>query len=101
MTSARKNKFPPRQRALYAKVCAQRKLCRDWLLYIMSSSFEKPRTQDDLRVEAMERFEVSKKAFDCAWTAAIEQTGNWHWYESVSRPREKTAKSKTQIRPRR
>jgi hypothetical protein len=93
MTSAPKNKLPPHHKALHGKAGAQRKLCRDWLLYIMSSSFEKPRTKDDLRAEAMERFKVSMKAFDYAWTAAIEQTGNWHWYESLSRSRKKTAKT--------
>jgi len=93
MTSAPKNKLPPHHKALHGKAGAQRKLCRDWLLYIMSSSFEKPRTKDDLRAEAMERFKVPKKAFDYAWTAAIEQTGNWYWYESLLRSQKKTAKT--------
>jgi hypothetical protein len=98
MTSAPKNKLPPHHKALQGKADVQRKLCRDWLLYIMSSSFEKPRTKDDLCADAMDCFKVSKKAFDYAWTSAIEQTGNRYWYESLSRSRKKTAKSKTQIR---
>ena len=101
MASAWKNKLPPHHRALHGRAGAQRKLCRDWLLFIMSSSFEKPRTKDDLRFEAMEHFKVSNKAFDYAWTSAIEQTGNRHWYESLSQSRKKTAKSTTQIRQRR
>jgi hypothetical protein len=51
VTSAPKNKLSPHSQALYEAADAQRKLCRDWLLYIMS-------------------------AFDVAWTWAIEETVN-------------------------
>jgi hypothetical protein len=72
---------------------AQRKLCRDWLLYIMASSSVRTRTKDDLRAEAMKRLKVSKSAFDVAWTWAIEKTGNRHWYEPLPKSRKKTART--------
>lgn len=61
----------------------QRRLCRDWLVFLMQSSPEKTRTKADLRAEAMRRFGVSKGAFDFGWIAAIEDTGNYHWYEAL------------------
>ena len=73
------NKLSPRQQV--ACDLAERQLCRDWLLYIMAASSEKTRTKADLRDEAIERFAVSKSAFDFAWIWAIEETGNRHWYD--------------------
>ena len=84
------NKLSPRQRAACDAAAAQRRLCRDWLLYIMSSSPERTRTKADLRAEAIERLKVSKSAFDFAWIWAIEETGNRHWYEPLPRSRRKT-----------
>jgi len=40
--------------------------------------------------EAMQRFKVSKSAFDVAWIRAIEKTGNRHWYDPLPRSRRKT-----------
>jgi hypothetical protein len=74
----------------------QRKLCRDWLVYIMTSSPAKTRTKEDLCAEAMERFRVSKSAFDFGWIWAIEDTGNHHWYDPLPRSRAKKEKMKTQ-----
>ena len=69
----------------YDKAHAERKLCRDWLVYVMSSSAEKTRSKVDLRNEAMERFKVSKNSFDFGWIWAIEDTGNHHWYDPLRR----------------
>ena len=55
------------------------------LPYIMAASSEKTRTKADLRDEAIERFAVSKSAFDFAWIWAIEETGNRRWYEPLPR----------------
>jgi hypothetical protein len=87
------NKLSPSQRVACDVADAQRRLCRDWLLYIMSSSPEKTRTKADLRAEAIERFKVSKNAFDFAWICAIEETGNRHWYEPLPRSRKKTTRT--------
>jgi hypothetical protein len=87
------NKLSPRQKAAYEAAEAQRRLCRDWLLYVMSSSSEKTRTKADLRAEAIERFKVSKSAFDVAWIWAIEETGNRHWYEPLPRSRRKITRT--------
>jgi hypothetical protein len=89
-TETEMNKLSPRQKAACDAADAQRRLCRDWLLYIMSSSAEKTRTKADLRDEAIERFRVSKNAFDFAWIWAIEEMGNRHWYEPLPRSRKKT-----------
>ena len=83
----------PRQKAAADLADAQRKLCRDWLLYIMAVSSVRTRTKDDLRAEAMKRLKVSKSAFDVAWTWAIEKTGNRHWYEPLPKSRKKTART--------
>ncbi len=48
-----KNKLSPHRQALYEAADAQRKLCRDWLLYIMSASSERTRTKDDLRADPL------------------------------------------------
>jgi hypothetical protein len=85
--------IPPRQKAAMELADTQRKLCLDWLLYIMASSSVKTRTKADLRTEAIERFKVSKNAFDFAWVDAIEKTGNHHWYEPL--PRSRKRKSRT------
>ena len=82
-----------RQKAAADLADAQRKLCRDWLLYIMAASSVRTRTKDDLRAEAMKRLKVSKSAFDVAWTWAIEKTGNRHWYEPLPKSRKKTART--------
>ena len=44
--------------------------------------------------EAVERFAVSKSAFDFAWIWAIEETGNRHWYEPLPRSRRKTTRTR-------
>jgi hypothetical protein len=93
MSDFPKNKLSPHRQALYEAADAQRKLCRDWLLYIMSASSERTRTKDDLRAEAIERFRVSKSAFDVAWTWAIEKSGNRHWYEPLPRSRKKSGRT--------
>jgi hypothetical protein len=54
------NKLSPRQQVACDLAKRQRRLCRDWLLYIMAASSEKRRTKADLRDEAIERFAVSK-----------------------------------------
>lgn len=72
---------------------AQRKLCRDWLIFIMASSSVRTRTKDDMREEAIKRFKVSKSAFDVAWIWAIEKTGNRHWYEPLPKSRKKPART--------
>jgi hypothetical protein len=46
------NKLSPRQQAACDVAKAQRRLCRDWLIYIMTASSEKTRTKADLRAEA-------------------------------------------------
>ena len=83
------NKLSPRQQAACDLAAAQRRLCRDWLIYIMTASSEKTRTKADLRAEAIARFQVSKSAFDFGWMWAIEDTGNHHWYEPLPRSRRK------------
>jgi hypothetical protein len=52
-------KVSPGQKAAAELADAQRKLCRDWLLYIMTASSVKTRTKGDLRAEAIGRFKVS------------------------------------------
>jgi hypothetical protein len=93
MSDFPKNKLSPHRQALYEAADAQRNLCRDWLLYIMSASSERTRTKDDLRAEAIERFRVSKSAFDVAWTWAIEKSGNRHWYEPLPRSQRKSGRT--------
>ena len=87
------NKLSPRQQVACDLAERQRRLCRDWLLYIMAASSEKTRTKADLRDEAIERFAVSKSAFDFAWNWAIEETGNRHWYEPLPRSRRKATRT--------
>jgi len=84
------SKVSPKQKALSEAAEAQRKLCLDWLLYIMAKSPVRTRTKEDLRTEAIERFKVSKQSFDFAWIWAIEETGNRHWYDPL--PRSKKTK---------
>jgi hypothetical protein len=69
------NKLSPRQEAACDAAKAQRRLCRDWLIYIMTASSEKTRTKADLRAEAIARFKVSKSAFNFGWMWAIKDTG--------------------------
>jgi hypothetical protein len=83
------NKLSPRQQAACDVAKAQRRLCRDWLIDIMTASSEKTRTKADLRAEAIARFKVSKSAFDFGWMWAIEDTGNHHSYEPLPRSRRK------------
>jgi hypothetical protein len=52
-------------------------------LAAISSCTSRPQRKADLRDEAIERFAVSKSAFDFAWIWAIEETGNRHWYEPL------------------
>jgi hypothetical protein len=59
----------------------------------MASSSVKTRTKADLRSEAIERFKVSKNAFDFAWIDAIEKTENHHWYEPSPRFRKKVSRT--------
>jgi hypothetical protein len=89
------NKLSPRQKAATELAGTQRKLCLDWLLYIMALSSVKTRTKADLRSEAIERLKISKNAFDFAWIDAIEKTGNHHWYEPLARYRKR--KSRTML----
>jgi len=74
-----------RKQALHDKAEEQRNLCRDWLIFLMTKSHDKPATKETLRAEAMKRWRVSKSAFDFGWIEAIEQTGNHRWYEPLPR----------------
>jgi hypothetical protein len=87
------NKLSRRQQAGTELAKAQRKLCLDWLRYIMASSSVKTRTKAYLRSESIERFRVSKSAFDFAWIDAIEKTGNHHWYEPLPRSQRKASRT--------
>jgi hypothetical protein len=87
------NKLSPRQKAASETAAAQRNLCLDWLLFIMSKSSVKMRTKEDLRAEAIERFKISKQSFDVAWTWAIEETGNRHWYDPLPKSRKRAGKT--------
>ena len=78
-------KSPTAAELAFEAANAQRKLCRDWLIYIMTSSPTKTRTKADLCNEAMRRFKVSKGSFDAGWTWAIEATGQHDWYEPLRR----------------
>ena len=75
--------------ALRDKAEEQRKLCRDWLIFLMTKSTDKPATKDALRAEAIARWRVSKSAFDSGWISAIETTGCHHWYEPSPRGKAK------------
>jgi len=70
---------------LFDEAEKQRKLCHDWLLSLMAKSREKPATKEALCAEAMRRWKVSRNAFDGGWGAAIEETGNHHWYQPGKR----------------
>jgi hypothetical protein len=80
----------PSNQALYDKAEEQRKLCRDWLISLMTKSRQKPATKEALQDEAIRRWGVSKKAFDAGWISAIESAGCQHWYE----PRKPRGKNK-------
>ena len=84
-----------RAQLAYDKAHVERRLCRDWLVYLMHSSAEKTRSKVDLRKEAMERFKISQNSFDFGWIWAIEDTGNLNWYEPLPR-RSKKGKPKRQ-----
>jgi hypothetical protein len=87
------NNPSPRQQAAFELADAQRKLCLDWLLYIMASSSVRTQTKSDLRAEAIDRFKVSKSAFNVAWIWAIEKTGNHHWYNPLPKNTRTSAKT--------
>jgi len=76
-------KLSRRNQILAEKAERERRTCREWLLTIMRASQDKTRTKTNLRAEAIARFNVSKNAFDQAWIAAIEETGNHAWYEPL------------------
>ena len=78
-----------RSQALHDKAEEQRKLCRDWLFFLMAKSREKPATKEALREEAIRRWGVSKSAFDFGWISAIEDAGCQHWYEPSPRGKNK------------
>ena len=63
-------------------------------LAAISSCTSRPQRKADLRDEAIERFAVSKSAFDFAWIWAIEETGNRPWYEPLPRSRRKTTRTR-------
>jgi hypothetical protein len=52
----------------------QRRLCRHWLLGEISGS--RGKTKNDLRAEAIERFKLSKSAFERAWTSVTDERGH-------------------------
>jgi hypothetical protein len=79
--------LPPYRQVLYDKAEAERRLCRDWLSSIMRQTPKRSRTKADLCAEAMDRFKVSKNAFDAAWIMAIEETENHQWYELLRHSR--------------
>ena len=81
----------PHHQALYDQAEEQRRLCRDWLISLMTKSREKPATKVALREEAVRRWGISRKAFDAGWISAIERMGFQHWYEPA--PRGKGSKS--------
>jgi hypothetical protein len=83
--------------AIYQRAHEQRELCRDWLKFLMTQSSEKLATKEELREEAIRRWGVSKSAFDFGWIAAIEDTGNHHWYEPKRQPNHDWARSVMQL----
>jgi len=77
-----------RSEELSTKFAEQWHRCRDWLLPLMQNDQPKSLTKDELRNAAMRELQVSKNAFDTAWTISIEDTGRHDWYEPLrKRPR--------------
>ena len=72
----------------------QRRLCKNWLLFLMAKSAVKPATKEELRAAAIHRWGVSRAAFDFGWIDAIEETGNQHWYEPLRRSTRQSGSSK-------
>jgi hypothetical protein len=62
----------------------------------MKQSRTKPATKDVLRQIAIETFGVSKGAFDFGWIAAIEDSGNHHWYDPAPRSKGKLKRDNLQ-----
>jgi hypothetical protein len=87
------NKLSPRQQVACDLAERQRRLCRDWLLYIMAASSEKTRTKADLRDEAIERFGFQRARSTSLGIWAIEETGNRHWYDPLPRSRRKATRT--------
>jgi hypothetical protein len=87
------NKLSPRQKAACDVADAQRRLCRE-LAPLRHELIPRENAHEGyLRAEAIERFKVSKNAFDFAWIWAIEETGNHHWYEPLPRSRKKISRT--------
>jgi hypothetical protein len=50
--------------------------CRKWLMEEMQKSPRRPQPKENYVKEAQQRFGVSKRGFDRAWTQAVEKTGS-------------------------
>ena len=53
--------------------------CRKWLIALMTGNSKPEKTKAAYKKEAQVEFSVGGRAFDRAWTRAIEETGNGNW----------------------
>ncbi len=83
-------RMSPHRRRLYEQAEQRRKLCEEWLVFLMAKSREKIATKQELRNEAMKRWGLSKKAFDAGWIRAIEATGNYDWYDPMLKRKDRS-----------
>jgi hypothetical protein len=76
-----------RKKELWDKAEAERQRCRQWLLNQIRPGQPKGVTKAQLRSAAMSELKISKKSFDSAWIAAIEETRRHDWYQPLRRHR--------------
>ena len=54
-------------------------LCRNWLLFVMTSTQEEAETKDALCVEAMKVCNISRSEFESCWSEAIVRRNSPAW----------------------
>lgn len=74
-----------RKQELWEKAEDERRRCERWLLGFIRDGQSKTLTKTELRDIAVQELKISKSSFDSAWTAAIEATGRYDWYEPLRR----------------
>ena len=65
-------------------VSAERK-CRKWLIQLMTAG-PPEKNKPEYEIEAKSEFGVSAKAFQRAWSVAVEETGNKDWNKPGKKP---------------
>ena len=61
--------------------------CKAWLIELMQDNSKPEKSRDEYKKEALPKFKIGERAFQRAWSGAIQETGNANWSKPGPKPK--------------